>query len=86
MEATNWEMVVKLVHKVFREGKLVEDAMWKALVLIPNEKKDYQSIGLVEVMWKVVAAILNRWLTASITFRDFLDGFRAGRGTSCFSS
>ena len=48
---------------------------------IPKGKKDYQIIGLVEVMWKVVAAILNRWLTASITYHDFLHGLRSGRGT-----
>ena len=34
-----------------------------------------------EVMWKVVAEILNRRITASITFHNFLHGFRAGRGT-----
>ena len=34
-----------------------------------------------EVMWKVVAEILNLRLTASITFHDFLHGFWAGRGT-----
>ena len=32
-------------------------------------------------MWKVVATILNLRLTASITFHDFLHGFRAGRCT-----
>ena len=32
-------------------------------------------------MWKVVAVILNRRLTSSITFHDVLHGFRAGRGT-----
>ena len=32
-------------------------------------------------MWKVVAEILNHRLTASITFHNFLHGFRAGRGT-----
>ena len=32
-------------------------------------------------MWKVVAEILNRRLTASITFHNFLHGFWAGRGT-----
>ena len=37
--------------------------------------------GLVEVMWKVVAAILNLRLTASITFHNLLHGFWAGRGT-----
>ena len=31
-----------------------------------------------EVMWKVVAAILNCRVTASITYHDFLHGFRAG--------
>ena len=34
-----------------------------------------------EVTWKVVAAILNRRFTASITYHDFLHGFRAGHGT-----
>ena len=31
-------------------------------------------------MWKVVAAILNRQLTASITFHEFLYGLLAGQG------
>ena len=65
----------------FREGKLAEEATWKAVVLIPKGKKDYRGIGLVEVMWKVVVAILNRGITASITFHIFIHGFWAGRGT-----
>ena len=32
-------------------------------------------------MWKVVVAILNRSFTASITYHNFLHGFRAGRST-----
>ena len=51
------------------------------MVLIPKGKGDYQGIGLVEVMWKVVAVVLNRRLTSSITFHDVLHGFRAGHGT-----
>ena len=51
------------------------------MVLNSKGKKDYRGIGLVEVMWKVVAAILNRRLTVSITFHDFLCGFWAVRGT-----
>ena len=60
---------------------MVEDSIWQAVVLIPKGNKDYWGIGLVEVMWKVVAEILNRRLTASITFRDFLHGFWAGHST-----
>ena len=51
------------------------------MVLIPKGEKDYRAIGLVEVMWKVVAEILNYWITASITYHNFLHGFRDGRGT-----
>ena len=31
----------------FREGKLVEEATWQAVVLIPKGKKYYRGIGLV---------------------------------------
>ena len=45
-------MVVDLVQAEFREGKLSEEAMWQAVVLIPKGSKDYRGIGLVEVMWR----------------------------------
>ena len=51
------------------------------VVLLPKCGKDYRGIFLVEVTWKAVAAILNFRLTASITFHEFLHGFRAGHGT-----
>ena len=34
-----------------------------------------------EVMWKVVAVIINRRFTSSITYHDALHGFREGLGT-----
>ena len=37
--------------------------------------------GFMEVVWKVVAAILNLRLTTSVTFHNFLHGFRVGHGT-----
>ena len=60
---------------------MTEEATWQAVVLIPKGEKCYRGIGLVEVMGKVVVAILNFCLTASITFHDFIHGFQAGRGT-----
>ena len=41
-------MVVDLIQTEFREGKLVEEAIWQAVVLIPKGNKDYQVIGLVK--------------------------------------
>ena len=79
--AENWDRVVELVQTAFRDGVLAEELTWQAVVLIPKGKKDYRGIGLVEVVWKVMAAILNRRFTSSITYHDDLHGFRAGRGT-----
>ena len=55
--------------------------MWHTVVLIPKGKGYYRGIGLVEVMWKVVVAILNRRITSSITYHNFLHGLRASRRT-----
>ena len=49
--------------------------------MTPKGEKDYRGIGLVAVMWKIMADILNLRLTASITFHAFLHGFLAGCGT-----
>ena len=38
---------------------MAEEATWQAVLLIPKKKKDYRGLGLVEVMWKVVAVVLN---------------------------
>ena len=49
MEAYNWTMFVDLVQLAFRKGKLAEEAMWKAVVLITKGKTDYRGIGFLEV-------------------------------------
>ena len=51
------------------------------MVLILKGKKEYRGIGLVEVMLKVVAAILHCQLTQAITYHDALHGFWEGCGT-----
>ena len=76
-----WGKLVELTHTAFREGEMVEEATWQTVVLLPKGKREYRGIGLVEVTWKVVAAILHRRLTTTITYHDALHGFRAGRGT-----
>ena len=70
-----------LVQTAFREGEMAEEATWQTVVLIPKGRKEYRGIGLLEVMWKVMAAILHRRLTTAITYHDFLHGFWAGHGT-----
>ena len=81
VEISNWERVVDLVHDYFGESQIVKENTWQAVVLITKGERDYSDIGLVEAMWKVVAAILYCRLTASITFHDFLHGFWVGCST-----
>ena len=45
------------------------------MVLIPKRGEYYRGIGLMEVVWKVVEVILNRWITDFITFHNVLYSF-----------
>ena len=49
--------MVALVQVAFMEGRLAEEATWKAVVLIPKGGQDYLFIGLVAVVCKVVMVI-----------------------------
>ena len=70
-----------ITQTAFWEGRLEEEAMWQAVVLLTKGGQYYRYISLVEVMLKVVAAILNFRLAASITFHSFLHRFWVGCGT-----
>ena len=69
---------MELFQTAFRDGFFAGEATWQAVVLILKGGEDYRGIGIVEVLWKVVAMILNCRFTASITYHDFLHGFRLG--------
>ena len=56
------------MRAAFGEGRLSEEATWQVVVLIYKGIGDYYVICLVEVVWKVVAVILNRRLTDYITY------------------
>ena len=84
-EASNWERMVELIHMAFGEGRLAEESMWQAVVLIPKGGKDYRGILLMKEIWKVVTEILNCRLTSSITFQGLLHIFREGHGTGTAS-
>ena len=48
---------------------------WTILVLIPKENTYNHDIGLLETHWKVLDAIINTPLQASIQFSYVLYGF-----------
>ena len=76
-----WEKVAEIVQLPSQDGIIAEEAACQAVVLISKGGGDNLSIGLVEVIWKAVAVILNRRFTAVITYHNLLHRLWAGRGT-----
>ena len=55
------------------------EMMWKILVLIPKGDTDNSGIGLLELLWKVVEAIIDTLLKAGIRLNEILHGLCSGR-------
>ena len=61
--------MVDLVQTAFHDGRLYEEVMWQAVVLIPKGGRYIQGIGLMELLWNIVTAL-----------HDMLHFFRDGCG------
>ena len=74
--------LVHLIQECFRTGKLPKALHISTLVLIPKPgSADYRGIGLLEVAWKLISAIIDGRLKNGVTFQDEIHGFRQSRGT-----
>ena len=51
----------------------------KTLIVVPKGNVDNQGLGILEVLWKVMEAIIDTRIKTAVTFHDFLQGFCAGR-------
>ena len=80
-DATNWLKLVDLVQKEYQDILLSEEAMWKVVAMIPKGGRHFGWTGIIEVLWKTIAAILNRSLGAAIILQEDLHGIRYNRGT-----
>ena len=69
----------------FRERVLMEEATWKAVVLLLKGVGNYHVIGLVEVVCNSVTVILNFCFAASITYHESLNGFWSDHSTGTAS-
>ena len=78
----NWKLFVELVQVVWTQGIIPRQILWSIVivVLIPKGGGDYQGIGLLESIWKVLEKIMDRRLNA-IELHDCLHGCRAHSGT-----
>ena len=54
---------------------------WTMLVIIQKSNVDTQRIRLLEVVWKLVEAVLDKCIKIVVHFNDVLHGVFSGRGT-----
>ena len=74
--------LIKIIQTCFATGTLPKALHISTLVLIPKpNSRDYRGIGLLEILWKLMTAIIDNRLRSTIKFQDEIHGFRKARGT-----
>ena len=48
---------------------------------LPKREGGYWGMGLVDLVWKICATVVNCRIKRIVTLHNTLDGFRAGKGT-----
>ena len=76
-----WEKLVRLVQLEFAERELKEEFTWEKMVLFPKGMGEYWGIMLVEVAWKLCAAVLNLRMKRGVYLHDSLHWFWERWGT-----
>ena len=79
-KSTFWLKLVEIIQFMWDNGSISTELGWKVLVLIPKVNTDNRGIGLAEVVWKVVEAVIDTCIKTVVKFHDVLHGFRAGWG------
>ena len=62
-------------------GSILTELGWSVLLLIPKGNGDTRGVGLLDVVWKVVEAVIDTHIKTVVKFHGFLHGFCAGIGT-----
>jgi hypothetical protein len=76
----NWAPLAELVQHVFRTGEIPTAMSYAVCVLLPKADGGVRGLGLLEVVWKVIASILAERMNSTIKWHDRIHGFRAERG------
>ena len=80
-EGRRWELAVRLMQVIFRDGTMPLKIEWVKMVLVPKWKGGYRGVGLVDILWKLCSVVVNCWMKMSAVLNDALHGFIEGRGT-----
>ena len=71
----HWDTLVELVQHVWQTGEMPTCLTWSTVVMLPKASGGFRGIGLLEVIWKLIALIIDSRLKEGIVFHDSLHGF-----------
>ena len=75
-----WRKFVGLCRSLWRTGTIPQQMRWVITVLIPKGGGEYQGIGLMEPIWKVLERIMDHRLE-TIVMHNSIHGCTQHRGT-----
>ena len=55
-----WRVLVQLIQTIWEHGSIPQQMTWMVIVLLPKGGSDYQCIGLLEPIWKVVEVLMDK--------------------------
>jgi Reverse transcriptase (RNA-dependent DNA polymerase) len=77
-----WNIILTLINKAFCGKEIPKSFGTGILVLIPKGVPDqYRGIALLEVIYKLISAIITKRINSNIHFHEAIHGFRKFRGT-----
>lgn len=71
-QPNNWLRVVHLIQHIFQTGGIPEKLEWAVLALPPKPERGTCGIGLPEVVWKLVEAIVDTHVKKVVKLHDVL--------------
>ena len=57
-----WRTFLKLIERLWETGCIPQQVLWIVIVLLPKGCGDYRGIGLLDLIWKVVEAVMDNRL------------------------
>ena len=61
--------------------EISQELVWTVMILYPKGTNNIRGIGLIEIMWKVMEALIDTRLRSILQLHDVLNGLRSRRGT-----
>jgi len=77
-----WDTLVQLIQHMWSTGQQPTELTWSIHVLLPKPNGGTRGIGLLEVAWELMEAIIDARVKEVIEFHDCLHGFCSGGGTN----